>query len=161
MPATRAAQSADQNWRANKFFTTTTQEMGNEARLPPPLTGIGDKLKPQIIERIIAKVPRDRPYMLTRMPAFAQAPLPLHLRLGSVSCASKWSNWTRNAEQPYTNIHTPDSQLIADGRKLVGGTGLACIKCHTYDKRGTPGIQAIDMLTMTERLREDWFHRTC
>ena len=55
----------------DKFFTTTKQEMGNEARLPPPLTGIGDKLKPQIIQRIIAEGAKDRPYMLTRMPAFA------------------------------------------------------------------------------------------
>ncbi len=55
----------------DKLFTTTTQEMGNEGRLPPPLTGIGDKLKPQIIERIIAQGAKDRPYMLTRMPAFA------------------------------------------------------------------------------------------
>jgi hypothetical protein len=41
----------------------------------------------------------------------------------------------------------------------VGSSGLACIKCHTFGGKSTPGIQAIDMATMTERLREDWFHR--
>lgn len=45
------------------------------------------------------------------------------------------------------------------GRKLTGSSGLSCIKCHRFGKKATPGIQAIDMLTMTERLREDWFHR--
>ncbi len=58
----------------DKFFTTTKQEMGNEARLPPPLTGVGDKLKPAVIEQIVAEGAKDRPYMLTRMPAFAPAP---------------------------------------------------------------------------------------
>ncbi len=63
------------------------------------------------------------------------------------------------AELKWDTAHVTDAQLTAEGRKLTGSTGLACIKCHTYNKRGTPGIQAIDMLTMTERLREDWFHR--
>ena len=143
----------------DKFFTTTKQEMGNEARLPPPLTGIGDKLKPQIIQRIIAEGAKDRPYMLTRMPAFAPS--------ATIPSPATWITQLRDqvvesdvhAEQPWAGVHTADAQLVPDGRKLVGGTGLACIKCHTYNNRGTPGIQAIDMLTMTERLREDWFHR--
>lgn len=143
----------------DKFFTTTKPEMGNEARLPPPLTGVGDKLKPQIIDRIVAEGAKDRPYMLTRMPAFAPS--------AASSGPAPWIAILReqlvaqdvHAEHKSSAPHVDDAQLVADGRKLVGGTGLACIKCHTYNKRGTPGIQAIDMLTMTERLREDWFHR--
>ena len=144
----------------DKFFTTTKPEMGNEARLPPPLTGIGDKLKSQIIQRIIAEGAKDRPYMLTRMPAFAPSAT---ISPTSATWIAKLRDQVvasdAHAEQAWAGVHTPDAQLIPDGRKLVGGSGLACIKCHTYDKRGTPGIQAIDMLTMTERLREDWFHR--
>jgi hypothetical protein len=41
----------------------------------------------------------------------------------------------------------------------MGDKGLACIKCHTFGGAGTEGIQAIDALRMTERLRHDWFHR--
>ncbi len=143
----------------DKFFTTTTPEMGNEARLPPPLSGIGDKLKPEVIESIIAEGAKDRPYMLTRMPAFAPSAV--------VSSPAGWIAELREqvvqqdlpSDQPLAGAHGDAAQLIVDGRKLVGGTGLACIKCHTYNKRGTPGIQAIDMLTMPQRLREDWFRR--
>lgn len=50
-------------------------------------------------------------------------------------------------------------QFISSGRKLVGGEGLACIKCHMFGSKATPGIQAIDMRRMSERLNADWFHR--
>lgn len=143
----------------DKFFTTTVQEMGNEARLPPPLTRIGDKLKPQVIQRIIAEGAKDRPYMLTRMPAFAPSATADQPAAWIATLRDQLVEQDVRADQKPAQVHIGDDQLKADGRKLVGGAGLACIKCHTYNKRGTPGIQAIDMLTMTERLREEWFHR--
>ena len=143
----------------DKFFTTSMQEMGNEARLPPPLTGVGDKLKPQIIERIIAQGAKDRPYMRTRMPAFAPSAVASAQPQWIAQLQQQLAQLDAHEEHKPTPFHVADDQWIAEGRKLVGGAGLACIKCHTYNKRGTPGIQAIDMFTMTDRLREDWFHR--
>ncbi len=64
-----------------------------------------------------------------------------------------------HAEHKSSAPQLTEQQLIADGRKLVGGSGLLASSVTPTYKRGTPGIQAIDMLTMTERLREDWFQR--
>ncbi len=139
----------------DKLFTTKMQEMGNEGRVPPALTGVGDKLRPSVIDTIVAEGAKDRPYMITRMPGFGTKNLPgLRERLVSI-----------DQRQPANPAHIPDAgsnegkELMAAGRKLSGSNGLSCIKCHRFGNKGTPGIQAIDMLTMTERLREDWFHR--
>lgn len=138
----------------NAFFKTTTQEMGNEGRLPPSLTGVGDKLRPEVIDDIIRKGAKDRPYVLTRMPGFGDS---WHegLRDKLVAIDMRESK----ERKPHFQDSEEGKELITAGRKLVGGDGLACIKCHRFGAKATPGIQAIDMLRMTERLREDWFHR--
>ena len=43
------------------------------------------------------------------------------------------------------------------GRKLVGSQGFSCIKCHTWGNVKATGIQSINMVTMTQRLKEPWF----
>ena len=45
------------------------------------------------------------------------------------------------------------------GRFLAGDKALACIKCHFFGNRKATGIQSLDLLTMTRRLRKDWFVR--
>ena len=52
----------------NKSFTTTQPEMGDEARIPPPLDGVGAKLNPEYFKQILDKGAHDRPYMQTQMP---------------------------------------------------------------------------------------------
>jgi hypothetical protein len=42
---------------------------------------------------------------------------------------------------------------------LAGNKGLSCAQCHTFGNQRAIGIQAINMLTMTERLRPEWFRR--
>ncbi|MFO1065472.1 MAG: PA14 domain-containing protein [Pirellulales bacterium] len=136
------------------MFLTKTQEMGNEGRVPPPLTGVGDKLKPEVIDSIIADGAKDRPYMLTRMPAFGRETTPgLREKLVAV-------DRREGAAHALPGQDSPDGkQLISSGRKLVGGEGLACIKCHVFGNKATPGIQAMDLLKMSSRLRDDWFRR--
>lgn len=139
----------------NALFTTKMQEMGNEGRVPPTLTGVGDKLRPEVIHKIVAEGAKDRPYMVTRMPGFGANTTPgLREKLEVLD--------VRHSATP-PHIPEADSdegkELILAGRKLSGSNGLSCIKCHRFGNKGTPGIQAIDMLTMTERLREDWFRR--
>jgi mono/diheme cytochrome c family protein len=135
----------------NAFFRGTTPEMGNEGRVPPPLTGVGDKLTDGYFAEVLEKGANRRPYMKTRMPAFGYERMKLlHRRLIKADRISR--------EIPSRDA-TPPHQRQADGRLLVGNEGLACIKCHTYGGEGTPGIQAIDMLVMPERLRRDWFVR--
>jgi cytochrome c2 len=133
------------------FFQTTTMEMGNEGRVPPPLTGVGDKLQDRYVSQTLENGANERPYMKTRMPGFGYDHLrPLHDAINRLD---------RKTEAQIPDHGDFAARSKADGRSLVGNDGLACIKCHTFGGKGTSGIQAIDMLKMTDRLREDWFHR--
>jgi cytochrome c2 len=133
------------------FFQTTTPEMGNEGRVPPPLDGVGDKLQDDYVARVLEQGANERPYMMTRMPAFGYEDLrPTHQQINRLD---------RITAAQIPAGFEPTERSKADGRTLVGNDGLACIKCHTFGDVGTSGIQAIDMLKMTDRLRSDWFHR--
>jgi mono/diheme cytochrome c family protein len=141
----------------DRWFQTTMPEMGNEGRSPPSLTGVGDKLRPEVIDHILAHGAKDRPYMLTRMPGFGQEReklLDLRQRLVRLD--------ERTSTAPPI-IHDLKSEvgrdLAVSGRKLAGNGGLACIKCHRFGERAASGIAAIDLLSMPERLRPDWFRR--
>jgi mono/diheme cytochrome c family protein len=136
------------------LFLTRMQEMGNEGRLPPPLIGVGDKLQPKYLAATIANGGKERPYMLTRMPGFGEK---LGESIRDLLVALDTQPAARDPK--ILEVATHNDSMISSGRKLVGGEGLACIKCHTFGKKATPGIQAIDMLRMTERLNADWFHR--
>jgi cytochrome c553 len=139
----------------DSLFLTRMQEMGNEGRVPPPLDGVGDKLKSDYLVRTIAEGTKVRPYMLTRMPAFgATHGTTLQKLFTQVDRPSASSS-----EQDQRSAPVRNESLAAAGRKLVGNDGLACIKCHTFGDKATPGIQAMDMKRMAERLNADWFHR--
>lgn len=132
-------------------FQTTTPEMGNEGRLPPSLTGVGDKLNDAYVATILDKGANERPYMKTRMPAFRYEPLKQwHAEINALD------RKTEAAPAVTTQSH---ELRVSNGRALVGDKGLACIKCHTYDNVGVEGIRALDALRWPVRLREDWFHR--
>ncbi len=133
------------------FFGTTMKEMGDEGRLPPPLTGVGDKLRENYLREILDKGADERPYMLVNMPGFGHDNLP-----GLVD------RLVRLDQQSTADIQAAsgaEAKVKSDGRLLVGEKGLSCVKCHVFGGRGAPGIQAIDLQRMTSRLREDWFHR--
>lgn len=143
----------------DRLFLTTTQEMGNEGRVPPMINDVGDKLKTEVLKSIVANGAKDRPYMLTRMPGF-----------GGATSESLTASFVKQDLRPETahaaerkSFPARDSaegqEQSSAGRKLVGSEGLACIKCHVFGGKSTPGIQAMDLLRMPGRLREDWFHR--
>ncbi len=136
------------------LFLTRMQEMGNEGRVPPPLAGVGDKLQPKTIAEVIADGAKERPYMQTRMPAFGEK-TGESMRDLFVTLDTQSASRDANAIE----LASHNDSMISSGRKLVGGEGLACIKCHTFGNKATPGIQAIDMRRMSERLNPDWFHR--
>jgi mono/diheme cytochrome c family protein len=132
-------------------FKTTVKEMGDECRVPPVLTGVGDKLQKSYLESILDKGVEERSYMLVNMPGFGANNLNgivnRIVRLDEKS--------TAEIKQP----HEPEEKVKSDGRLLVGEKGLSCVKCHTFGGKGARGIGAIDLQRMTTRLREDWFHR--
>lgn len=134
----------------NAYFETTEHDLGEEARIPPPLTLVGAKLQPEALRGVLFDGQRVRPYMRTRMPRFASDDLEglaeLFIDLDEV--------------EPYT-IGKPErdaSKIARDsGRELVGSDGLACISCHNFNGKESPSFRGMDMLTFAERLQPNWF----
>ncbi len=141
----------------NAFFKTTQPEMGDEGRIPPPLTGVGDKLREEYIRHIFDNGGEDRPYMLTHMPKFGG---------GNLQQLAALLHKTDAKDSPPAPEFAASelSRAKADGRMLVGaGTpeapGLSCINCHDFGKLPSKGIRSMNMTRMTQRLRHDWFSR--
>lgn len=134
----------------NPWFHSDEPEMGDEGRLPPPLTGVGAKLTPAALRQIFKDGSRDRPYMFTRMPRFGAANLE-HL-------VAELATQDRLEIQTSTpHVDAPDRRLKSVGRQLVGGQGLSCIKCHRWGDVKSTGIQAMSLTVMARRLRPEWF----
>jgi mono/diheme cytochrome c family protein len=129
------------------YFAGSQPEMGDEGRLPPLLTGVGAKLRPGYLRKLLAEGANDRPYMLTRMPRFADQGRALADKL---LAADKLD--VEPVEEPIA-----ERRVKTFGRQLVGEDGLSCIKCHQFGKYNASGIQAMNMATMTQRLDPEWF----
>lgn len=135
----------------NGFFTTTVPEMGDEGRIPPHLTGIGDKLNLDWLKHVLAKGANDRTYMRTRMPSFGAD------NVGFL--ADAFAAADARTEVAVPELDLPKHRAESVGRQLTGEAALSCIKCHNFGEFAGTGIQAIDLQTMTRRLRRDWFFR--
>lgn len=134
-----------------ELFTSSIPEMGDEGRLPPRLTGVGDKLNDAFLQRVLSEGVRHRPYMLVRMPQYRNA---------TAGLADHWKQVDRPNEETVAHAaNEPEVRTIAAGRQLAGIKGLSCAQCHTFGNERAIGIQAINLLTMTERLRPEWFYR--
>lgn len=135
----------------NGLFATTVPEMGDEGRIPPHLTGIGDKLNLGWLKRVLAEGANDRTYMRTRMPSFGAE------NVGFLPDAFAAVDARTEANVP--DLELPQHRAESVGRQLTGETALSCIKCHDFGEFAGTGIRAINLQTMTRRLRRDWFFR--
>ncbi len=135
----------------NELFAGTIPEMGDEGRLPPHLDGAGDKLNPEWLSHLLNNGAKDRPYMLTRMPKFGLSNMGRFAELMTAA--------DQRSEVAPVKFQDALHRVTADARLMVGDKALSCIKCHDFDQFHATGIRAMDMTTMTKRLRHDWFHR--
>ncbi len=132
------------------FLTSNGEDLGEEGRLPPRLDGVGDKLRPAWLDKVLAEGASVRPYLNTRMPQFGSNNVG-HLKELFVALDRR--------EQPLTTApDAPEFQRDA-GRRLIGTDGLSCIACHRFNRQPGHAFQVIDLTTATERLNEDWFRR--
>lgn len=131
------------------FATNGEAELGDEGRIPPTLTGVGAKLNPTWIEKVLLHGASVRPYMALRMPQFGPAPL------------SGLTNALVEADG--ADVDAPplpdDAALVEDGRHLTGTGAFSCITCHLWGGNPSLGIPALDLTTSRERLRPRWFER--
>ncbi len=135
------------------FFESRQKEMGEEGRLPPTLTGVGDKLRPEWLRHVLHNSADDRKqYMVTKMPKFG--PNNVEPLVGMFASVDQ-----KPDSMPKADFLEPDYRVKAAGRHLVGGQALSCIKCHDFGPHPSTGVRAINLTTMTQRLRPDWFYR--
>jgi len=132
------------------MFTSGVQEMGDEGRLPPTLTGVGDKLTSGFLREVLVEGGKDRgAYMHTLMPKWhANVAEPLATLL---------------AEDVKTPVPVPALashaavEIEEQGRGLVGSKALGCIKCHSFGGDRGQSLGVIDLVRMPKRLRHEWF----
>lgn len=132
-------------------FIGRIPEMGDEGRIPPSLTGVGDKLNDAWLKHILNNGANDRPYMLTRMPKFGTQHVSTLL--------TAFPELDRKTLSARAEFDLPEYRIKSEGREMVGEKGLSCVKCHPFGNKQSTGIQALNLQTMTNRLREDWFNR--
>lgn len=142
------------------YFATSQEKLGEEGRIPPPLTLIGAKLQSTWLKKVLFDGESVRPYMSTRMPQYGEPNLshlpPLLAKLDVLG-------------DPELQIPSPESrsasqrelekQFRAAGRELLGDKGLNCVACHRFNGKGGDDNQGIDLVTSYQRLQSAWFKR--
>ena len=150
----RDGQGGPAGVRREYFVSTMDADLGDEGVMPPRLTAVGAKLQPSWMKSVLTEGGAVRPYMATRMPQFGEANV-AHLQDAFEQADA------RPDARPQPNNFAPGAAEAANkhGRRLVGTTGLSCIACHTFAGNKSLGVPALDLSTIGQRLKWDWFRR--
>jgi len=133
------------------LFTTTGNDLGDEGRLPPLLTGVGAKLTEPALYNVLRGEDVMRPYMTTRMPDFGEAHAKFLVRhLVDADARPNVKPTPRDGQENKVGRNQY-------GRELMGIKGLNCITCHQLGGHKSLGIQAMDLAHSPNRLRPEWF----
>lgn len=133
------------------FVADEEAEVGDEARYPPPLTGVGAKLRVPALHGVLLEAERVRPYVAVRMPQYGEE------AVGWMPAAFEAADRSGEAEPARGQDLTPERLAMA--QHLAGREGLGCIQCHDFAGVASLGIRAVDMAGMHDRLRPGWFQR--
>lgn len=127
------------------------KEENAEMLTPPPLTGVGHKLRTPWLRQVLTEAGRARPWMGLRMPQFGA---------GQVGKLPEGLAALEGAE-PDDTVHavkaTPET--IEIGRLLVGKEAFGCISCHDLAGKPNTGTRGADLASSHERVRYDWYRR--
>jgi len=141
-------------YRKGYFETVGGVDLGDEGRLPPPLSGVGRKLKPEWLMRVFRGDPKTtlRPHMTIRMPTFPHADVTaLADRLGEFDEANPAPASQVFATAASERETSTDGEI---GRDLMG---IGCIECHEFDSQSMPGVIGIDLTGVPDRVFASWF----
>lgn len=128
------------------------EDLGDEGRLPPDLTGVGRRLRPEWLARTIADGHQSRAYVRVRMPAFGEAKGREYAAWFAAVDGRTEDPENRDATEPPFS-----AAAVERGRQLVGTTGKNCITCHVVGSHRALGPQGMDLLQQHERLQPAWF----
>lgn len=132
----------------NALFTGTAPALGDQGRLPPPLTDVGAKLTPVWIAAVLTKAQRQRDYLDAVMPQFGEANVG-HL----VELFGKVDHLEDVTFPKIANLQESKNA----GYEMIGTTGFSCIACHDFNGQKS-AAGALDLVHTTERLQKGWFH---
>lgn len=134
------------------YFTTTNPNLGPQGRIPPPLTGVGAKLKPKWMREVLVSGRAIRPYVRTRMPQYGAANIEHMIEL--------FQGIDQLPPVTYPEIKGREQQktMRDAGFELVSNSGMNCIACHTFQMKPALTMPAVDLTEMHERLKPDWFY---
>ncbi|MBM3847347.1 MAG: hypothetical protein FJ405_13830 [Verrucomicrobia bacterium] len=131
------------------LFTSTQPSLGDQGRLPPPLTHVGAKLTTHWLAEVLLRGKRQRDYMDAAMPQFGEANVGHLVELfGKVDTLE-------SAGVPQV-ASAEDSKKA--GHEMVGSGGLSCIACHEFNGQKSGEVSALDLAQLTGRLKKNWFH---
>ncbi len=139
--------------KLDTYFHSTEEALGNESRIPPPLTLVGAKLRPEWLRKVLYDGAKARPYMTTHMPQYGKQGLSdLADLLGQV-----------DKMEPVISLPPPDKtnqpEMRDAAHEMLGDQGLNCIACHNYNGKESPGMKGIDLMLSYERLQPTWFYQ--
>ncbi len=143
---------------ADPHFASSEKELGDDGRLPPPLTLVGAKLRPVALKKVLFDGDGVRPYMATRMPQYGEPNLrhlpDLFAKLDAVKAVEFE---LPKAEGATAKEREREKEMRAGGRELIGDKGLGCVACHTFNGKAA-GKKGLELLTTTERLQPSWYY---
>lgn len=141
------------------YFQGTEQKLGDDGRIPPPLTLMGAKLQPAWFKKVLFDGESVRHYMATRMPQYGSANLQhLPSLLAKLDVLEAKAMNIPSTEARSESDRNREKLLRAGGRELLGDKGLNCVACHQFNGKAAPGSQGIDLITTTQRLQPGWYN---
>lgn len=123
-------------------------DLGDEGRLPPPLDGVGRKLRSKWLQKVLAGDGDVRPHMLTRMPKFG--------RHAVESLPAQFLRADLPTRQNETDVFGKSSTSLTEAGRQLLDTG--CVQCHPLRGEQLPGVVGIDLAGIAGRLQPQWFH---
>jgi len=133
--------------RQRYFETAGHADLGDEGRLPPPLDGVGRKLKVAWLKKVFEGTGDVRPHMLARMPKFAIAAV--------TALPAAFAEVDRPGKRTAKDVFPTASRLAKAGRSLLD---IGCVQCHPLRGERLPGVLGVDLAGITERVYPQWFH---
>lgn len=139
-------------FRTGYFETVGSVDIGDEGRLPPPLTGVGRKLTTARLKNVLAGKDSDiRPFMTIRMPKFSS------IVVNQLPSLLEQVDLSENPTQTESAVFGSPAELkkmVEVGRELMD---VGCVQCHQFRGHALPGVVGVDLQGIESRVRPEWF----
>ncbi|MEO2019203.1 MAG: cytochrome c [Fuerstiella sp.] len=137
-------------FRKPYFETVGHVDIGDEGRLPPPLTGVGKKLTTSWMRSVFDGKADIRTHMHFRMPHFPKS--------ATQDLPALFVQTDDGAQQPAEQTLFPGgskAEMVEAGRQLMD---VGCVQCHSFKGNSLPGTVGVDLAGIADRVHPKWFY---